>query len=228
MQKSDCFRQSAILSIAALALLIVISLVGARSLPVTSQEQFEIIYPLVDYIRNLDAAEPVIRILLFMDSLFILAYIGAVSFAILGFAKRNLPVAWFSGLGILAVMGFDIWENILIVVSLDLVKAEEIINTQIMAQQALVSSFKWQISAITLFALSFLLPGKRLAEFLLVWGTRLGLAVAAPLFVFNPLEMRAVGSLLILVSMAGGFALLAIVAWQNRTETTIEENTACE
>jgi len=194
------------------------SLIGMMAFPITNQEQFEFVYALESYTRNLGAAEPVIRTILFIDSIFILTYVGAICFAIIGFSNRSLPVAWFCGLGILAVMGLDSWENILIVISLDLVKSGEVINTQIMAQQTLISSFKWQFSAATLFALSFLLPGKRLAEFLLVWGTRLGLAIAAPLFVFNPFEMRAIGSLLILASMSGGFVLLAIVVWQNRNE----------
>ncbi|MCF6303521.1 MAG: hypothetical protein L3J13_10070 [Devosiaceae bacterium] len=231
MQNSDYFKQSAVLSVVALVLLVANSLVGLTAFPVTSQEQFEIIYALESYTRNLAAAEPTIRLILFLDSIFILAYVGAISFAAIGFANRNKPVAWFCGLGILAVMGLDSWENILIVSSLDLVKAGEVINAQIMAQQMLISSFKWQFSAVTLFALSFLLPGKRLAEFLLVWGTRVGLAIAAPLFVFNPFELRPVGSLLILMSMSGGFILLAIVMWQNRNQPTNpanEENTASE
>ncbi|VAW19968.1 hypothetical protein MNBD_ALPHA11-40 [hydrothermal vent metagenome] len=228
MQNSEYFKQSAVLSVVALALLVAGVVVGSMAFPVTSQEQFEIIYALESYTRNLGAAEPAIRLILFLDSIFILAYIGAISFAIIGFASRNLPVAWFAGLGILAVMGLDIWENILIVISLDLVKFGETVSAQTMAQQALISSFKWQISAITLFALSFLLPGKRLAEFLLVWGTRLGLAIAAPLFVFNPFELRPIGSLLILASMSGGFILLAIVMWQNRNQPANEEKTAGE
>jgi len=208
-------KQSMVLSLVAVALLIAMSLVGVFASTVTSQEQFEFIYGLEDYVANLGAAEPAIRTILFLDSVFILSYVAAVSFAILGFASRNLPVAWFCGLGILAVMGLDYWENILIVQSLDLVAAGEIVTADHMAQQAIISSFKWHISATTLFALSFLLPGKRLTEFLLVWGTRLGLAIAAPLFVINPFEMRGIGSILILLSMSGGFVLLSIVAWQN-------------
>jgi len=224
MQNSDYFKQSAVLSVVALVLLLAGVVVGSMAFPVTNQEQFEIIYALESYTRNLGAAEPAIRLILFLDAVFILAYVGAISFAVIGFANRNLPVAWFAGLAILAVMVLDNWENILIVSSLDLVKSGEVINAQIMAQQALISSFKWQLSAAALFALSFLLPGKRLAEFLLVWGTRLGLAIAAPLFVFNPFELRPIGSLLILASMSGGFILLAIVTWQNRNHSANPTN----
>jgi len=216
MQNSDYFKQSTVLSVVALLLLVAGAIVGETAFPVTGQEQFEIIYALESYARNLAGAEPAIRVVLLLDSIFILSYIGAISFAIIGFSSRNLPVAWFCGLGILVVMGLDYWENISIMISLDLVKYGEAINVQTMAQQALISSLKWHASATVLFAFSFLLPGKRLAEFLLVWGTRLGLAIAVPLFVINPFDLRAIGGLLILVSMASGFVLLAIVTWQNR------------
>jgi len=218
MQKSDYFKQSAVLSVVALILLIANSVTGMTASPAANQEQFEFLYALESYTSNLVAAEPTIRLILFLDAVFILTYVGAICFAAIGFSSRNPPVAWFCGLGIIAVMGLDYWENILILTSLDLVQAGETINAQIISQQVLISSFKWQFSAVTLFALSFLLPGKRLVEMLLVWGTRLGLAIAVPLFVFNPFDLRVPGALLILASMAGGFLLLAIVTWQNANE----------
>ncbi len=207
---------SAILSIVSLSLLLAASAAGAMAFPVTTQEQFEFIYDLQAYTRNLGAATPAIRFVLFFDSLFILAYIGAICFAIIGFSGRNLPVAWFCGLGMVLLMGLDYLENILIVISLDLAEAGETVSAQVMARQVLISSMKWHAAATVLFALSFLLPGRGLAGFLLVWGTRLGMAIAVPLFVINPLDMRALGSALILLSMAAGFVLLAVVAWQNR------------
>ncbi|HHB83522.1 MAG TPA: hypothetical protein ENK61_08655 [Devosia sp.] len=223
MQKSAYLKQSAVLSVIAFILLMIAFSVGQFASPGAGQEQFEYIYALEKYVSNLVGAEPALRTVLFFDALFALCYTAAICFAILGFASRNMPVAWFCGLGILSVMGLDYWENITMVQSLDLAAIEGGMTQERVVYLATVSAVKWHTSAAVLFAISFLLPRKTLAELLLVWGTRLGLAIAVPLFVVNAFDMREMASWMILMSMGSGFVLLALVAWQNARETEAAE-----
>ena len=199
----------------ALIILIVAAILEAGGLANAGQQQFETIHNLQDYTEALAAADPNLRTVLFLDSLFILCYVAAISFATIGFSGRNPPVAWFCGLGIIAVGLLDFWENTTMVNSVDLVANGLPITIERMLHQVGVSSAKWHGSAIVLFAISFLLPNTRLVEKLLVWGTRVGLAIAVPLFVLNPFDMRDLGGLMLLVAMTGGLALLMIVAAQN-------------
>ncbi len=219
MQKSTYLKQSSILAIIAVLALMVSFLNGLLASPPVGQEQFEYIYSLEKYVANLVASEPVLRTVLFFDALFMLSYTAAICFAILGFASRNVPVAWFCGLGILAVMGLDYWENIIMVQSLDLAGIEGGMTLDRVVYLSTVSAVKWHASATVLFAISFLLPSKTLIELLLVWGTRLGMALAVPLFVLNAFDLRELSSWMILGSMGSGFVLLAIVAWQNAKES---------
>ncbi len=218
MNNSAYLERASVLSLVALAVLAVSALSGILASPGTGQEVFEYIYPFEQYVQNLNDAEPALRTVLFFDSIFALVYTAAICFAVIGFRARSLPLAWFCGLGILGVMGLDYWENIIMVHSLDLADLGEM-SPDRMVFLAGVSAVKWHLSAAVLFAISFLLPDRRLSERLLVWGTRLGLMVAVPLFVVNGFGLRQAGMLLILISMAGGFILLSIVARQNSRET---------
>jgi len=207
--------QSKIWAAVALAILIVAAIMEMGGLPNSGQQQFEYIYDLQEYTEALAAADPNIRIVLFLDSLFILCYAAAITFAAIGFADRNLPVAWFCGLGIVAIGILDFWENTTMVHSMDMLANGIPITAERMLYQVQVSATKWQASAAVLFAISFLLPDARLVEKVLVWGTRVGLAVAVPLFVINSFDARGLGGLLLLVSMASGFALLTAVTHLN-------------
>ncbi len=203
--------RSSVLNLVALALLAAAMLAANLAPYPAGQEFFEVIRPAEVYSAALANADPALRTVLFFDALFALAYTGAICFAILGFARRNVPVAWFCGLGIVAVMVLDYRENTIMVQSLDIVAAGGELPLARIAAQASVSAIKWQGAAAVLFALSFLLPADTLIEKLLVWGTRLGLALAVPLFVLNAFGLRETGTLFILLSMAGGFVLLAVV-----------------
>ncbi|MHA1129045.1 MAG: hypothetical protein ACTSRN_08875, partial [Alphaproteobacteria bacterium] len=87
----------------------------------------------------------------------------------------------------------DYWENVTMIHSMDLLASGEQVTVERMMLQVQVSTAKWHASATVLFAISFLLPSERLVEKLLVWGTRIGLAIAVPLFITNMFDMRVVG-----------------------------------
>lgn len=211
MDNKQYLKQSSQLSIVALLLLVAAGLVATTGPFPANQEIFEVIGPSEAYSAALTNAGPALRTVLFIDALFALAYTSAISFAILGFAQRNPAVAWFSGLGIIAVLFFDYWENSIMVQSLDILSVGGEVSLDRIAHQASVSASKWYGAAAVLFAVSFLLPYDSWVEKILVWGTRLGLTFAVPLFVLNAFAMRDMGTLLILISMAGGFVLLAVV-----------------
>ena len=219
MSEKQYLRQSAILSVSALILLLAIGLISNLAEYNASQELFETIISQTDYKNTITDAAPTLRVVLFLDSLFILLYTSAICFAALAFKPQNTPVAWFVIIGIIAVMLFDYWENFTMAQSIDLLQIDEEISIGRITHQAIISAFKWQLSAIVLFSVSFVLPCEYLIEKLLVWGTRMGLAIGSPLFIINPLNLRELGIIIIASSMIGGFVLLAIVTWKRSLKT---------
>jgi hypothetical protein len=197
-------------TLAALALLVAAVILALTANPPAGQEQFEVVGSAGDYAARLAAAGPGLRRVLFIDGLFPIVYTLAIGFTILAFADNCRPAAWVGGIGILAVMLLDGVENAVMVQSLDLIGAGGALTPERIGLQALVSAMKWQISAAALFATGFVLPSDTALEKLLVWGVRLGLPVAVPLFLTNAFGLREVGGLLLLVSMLGGFILLAL------------------
>jgi len=210
-------KQSAILSTLALLLLIAGGWVSNTGEYPAGQELFEVLSNQSDYSTALINATPALRTVLFIDAIFALTYTSAICFAVLGFAHRNKPVAWFAGLSIIAVMTLDYLENTIMGQSMDLLEIGQQLPLENILFQSTVSAIKWQASAASLFAISFLLPNDTLVEKLLVWGTRIGLAVSVPLFLIGPFGMRDTGILFIGVSMASGFILLAMVTWRRAT-----------
>ncbi|MCP4185961.1 MAG: hypothetical protein GY761_22095 [Hyphomicrobiales bacterium] len=206
---------SAIASTLALVLLIIIGLIANLGEYKAGQELFETIIDPEEYSKSLANSTPALRIVLFLDALFILCFVTAIGFAILGFAKRNPPIAWFCGIAIIIVMFLDYWENFILSQSMDLLALGNTISLDRILYQASISSAKWQLAAITLVAISFLLPNDNLVEKLLVWGTRLGLAIGVPIFILDVLELRESGVILIALTMISGFLLLAIVTWKH-------------
>lgn len=211
MARRDLIRISFVATLCALALLVVAVVAGMASDPPAAQEQFETVSDLARYAALLAATGPGLRAVLFVDTLFLLAYTVAIAFADIAFCDNNRAAAWFAGLGIVAVMLLDAVENATMVQSLDLVETGGTITAERIANQALVSAIKWQAAAATLLAISFVLPNATMIEKLLVWGLRIGLPVAVPLFLTDAFGLRETGGLLLLVSMASGFVLLAIV-----------------
>lgn len=211
MSRRDLLTISFTANLCALALIVVASALALLHDPMAGQEQFETVAQPAEYAARMVAAADGLRQVLFVDALFMIAYTVAVGFAVLAFAGNNRAAAWFGGIGIVLVLGLDILENAVMTVSTDIVAAGGQLAMERIAGQATVSALKWQTAAAVLFAISFVLPSRSALEKLLVWGVRIGLPVAAPLFITGAFSLRGAGGLLLLVSMAGGFILLAAV-----------------
>jgi hypothetical protein len=211
MQQRNLLGISLVATLCALALLLAIVAVALTASPQAGQEQFEVVWDAAGYSQRLAAVAGGLRIVLFLDGLFLLAYATAIGFAVLAFAHNNRAAAWFGGLGILAVMLLDAFENATMGQSADLIASGGSLTAERIAHQAAISAMKWQTTAAALLATSFVLPRDTLLEKTLVWGVRLGLPVAVPMFLYSPLGLRELGGLLLLISMLGGFVLLALV-----------------
>ncbi|MFZ1775489.1 MAG: hypothetical protein WAT78_16250 [Rhizobiaceae bacterium] len=198
-------------TLCALALMVIAVITAMSSNPHAGQEQFETIRAASLYSAELAAAGPGLRRILFIDGLFMLAYTVAIGFTVMAFADRNRPAAWFAGIGIVAVLLLDALENATMAQSVDLLDAGGALTLDRIAWQASVSGMKWQSAAAALLAVSFVLPTDSILERILVWGVRLGLPVAVPLFIMGAFGLREIGGQLLLLSMSGGFILLALV-----------------
>ena len=197
-------------TVTALLLMVAMLVTTLLSGVAVGQELFETIFAVDDYTAALLTAEAPLRVILFIDGLFMLAYTVAIGAAMLGFRQRNPAAALAGGLGIIAVMLLDALENATMAQSLDLIAAGGTLTLERIAFQASVSAMKWQAAAATLVAASFVFPTETTLEKALVWAARLGLPVAVPIFVMNPLGVREAGALLMLLSMVAGFVLLAL------------------
>lgn len=215
MSHQQNLKQSAILSLVAFILLIATGFAANTGPTNAGQELFEVLIDQAEYSAALELASPALRMVLFIDSIFALAYTSAICCALIGFYRNNPPFAWFATLAIIAVMLLDYWENITMGQSIDIVQSGADISMERILYQASISAIKWHLAAACLFAVSFVLPNTSLLEKLLVWGTRLGLTIAVPLFVLDAFDLRELGALMIGLSMAGGFLLLAVVTWRH-------------
>ncbi|WP_075996759.1 hypothetical protein [Salaquimonas pukyongi] len=195
--------------LAAIGLLLAATIVSLTS--GASQEPFETIADAAAYASGLAKAETGLRTILFIDSLFIIAYVTAIGFAVAAFASRCRPAAWLGGLAILAVAILDMLENAIMAQSLDMAVLGASITLERIAWQASLSAMKWQMAALALFSVSFILPDESLLERLLVWGLRLGLPLAVPLFVMDAFGLRQIAPAGLGLTMLGGFILLAVV-----------------
>jgi hypothetical protein len=209
--QTKLLRWSFWLTIAALMALVLTIIVAVIAGKTARQEDFEFLQNLAGYVEHLRDVSAPLRIVLFLDSIFLLCYTGAIGFVVVAFAENNRPVAMFAGLALTALMVLDIWENLIMVQSIDLVALAGNIDYDRLIYQTTISSIKWHAAAVTLFAVSFILPDETRVENLLVWGTRLGLAIGVPLFVFAPFQARTAGLITIEFSMLGGFILLALI-----------------
>src|SRR5215469_10239889 len=154
-----------------------------------------------------------IRMVLAADDVFIIAYMGAIGFAALGFRAVNPAAALTAGLGVFALGGLDFWENMTMGTSLDLAMDGQTIDAARITYQAAISAAKWNAAAVTLVALTFTIPKERFFEILLVWATRLVFPAATALFVTGALGLRQAGLYAIYAGMLSGFVLLAIVTY---------------
>lgn len=217
MTSNQYLKTSSILALVAFILLMAALTVANTGIHPASQEIFEVIASSQSYTAALKLAEPNLRIVLFIDAIFALFYTSAICFAAIGFHQRNPPIAYAAIIGIIIIMFLDYAENIMMGQSMDLLAIGADITTDRIVSQVSISSIKWHGAAAVLFTISFLLPSDNIVEKLLVWGTRIGLAIAVPLFVTNAFDLRETGGLFILLSMASGFVLLSLVTW-NRSK----------
>jgi hypothetical protein len=160
-----------------------------------SQELFEIWREVTDYRVRLKEAGDGLRIMLFLDLLFLIGYGGAIGLSAAAHAGRNPVMAWVAGLGIALVVWLDIAENLVMLLSLELAEAGEALAPGRIAWQVGLSGAKWFSAAIAVVALTLLLPRDTGLERLLVWSARVLMPLGAGLFVTDAFGLREIGNL---------------------------------
>ncbi len=213
MARREHLRTAAAMSVLALMLLAAAAAVAVLSGGSASQERFEVFMDPAQYTSALIGAGRYLPIVLAIDDLFIVAYLGAIGFAALGFRDQNPAAALAAGLGVFALAGLDFWENTAMGTSLGMATAGLTVDAGRIAYQAAISAGKWHAAAIALVALSFAIPKERFFETLLVWATRLVFPAATALFVTGALGLREASRFAIYGGMLSGFVLLAIVTY---------------
>jgi hypothetical protein len=213
MERREHLRLAAGMSIIGLLLLLLTAVLAALSGGTASQERFEVYADPAQYTAALKDAGGYLRMVLAADDLFILAYMGAIGFAALGFRAGNRAAALTAGFGVIVLGGLDFWENMTMGTSLDIAMQGQTLDAARISYQAAISAAKWHAAAIVLVALTFAIPKERFFEILLVWATRLVFPAATALFVTGALGLREAGLYAIYAGMLSGFVLLTIVAF---------------
>jgi hypothetical protein len=213
VDRREHLRLAAGLSIVGLMLLVLAAALTALSGGAASQERFEVFWDPAQYTAALREAGRYLRMVLAADDVFIVAYMGAIGFAALGFRAESPAAALTAGLGVLMLGGLDFWENMTMGMSIDIAMEGQTIDAARITYQAAISAAKWNAAAVTLVALTFAIPKERFFETLLVWATRLVFPAATALFVTGALALRQAGLYAIYAGMLSGFALLAIVTY---------------
>lgn len=212
MTQAASLRSAAAFSVLAL----VLALSGAAVIMLSSgagaQDPLETFSDPALFSSILEAADPALRYALFLDGLFAISYAGAVCFAAIGFRDHCRPAAWASGLCILATMVLDVAENLLMLGSLGLASAGLEISGERIALHGFISGMKLHLATVSLVAFSFVLPKRRIVTFLMRWGSRTIMPIAAILFITGAFGVRAEASLGVFAAMVGGFVLLPVVA----------------
>lgn len=214
MTRAQALYSAGVFSVLALTLMILGSALIFASSGTAAQDPLETFSDAVTFSAYLQAADPALRTALFLDGLFALAYAGAVAFAVIGFHDRCPSAAWASGLGILITMVLDVSENLLMMGSLGLVNAGQEITTERITLHVFVSGLKLHLAAFSLIAFTFMLPERGLVTWLMRWGGRTLMPIAAVLFVTDAFGLSENASLGVFVAMTGGFALQAILMFR--------------
>lgn len=215
MNNAQSFRAAGVFSLLAFTLMLLGLAVILWSSGRAAQDPLETFSEPATFTALLQAAEPALRTALFLDGLFALSYAGAVIFAVIGFRDRCPPAAWASGLGILVTMVLDISENLLMMGSLGLAGAGQEITGERITLHVFISGMKLHLAAFSLIAFTFTLPERGLVTWLMRWGGRTIMPVAAILFVTDAFGMSADASLGVFFAMIGGFALQAILMFRS-------------
>lgn len=214
MTKALSLRTAGVFSVLALTLMLLGSAVILASSGTAAQDPLETFSDPATFTAFLQAADPALRTALFLDGLFALSYAGAVGFAVIGFRDRCPPAAWASACGILVTMVLDVSENLLMMGSLGLAGAGQEITGERIALHVFVSGMKLHLAAFSLVAFTFTLPERGLVTWLMRWGGRTIMPIAAILFVTDAFGMSANASLGVFIAMTGGFALQAILMFR--------------
>jgi hypothetical protein len=218
MTKAPLLRTAGVFSVLSLTLMLLGTVVILASSGTAAQDPLETFSDPEIFTAFLQAADPTLRTALFLDGLFALSYAGAVVFAVIGFHDRCPPAAWASGLGIIVTMVLDVSENLLMMGSLGLAGAGQEITGERITLHVFVSGMKLHLAAFSLIAFTFTLPERGLVTWLMRWGGRTIMPIAAILFVTDAFGMSANASLGVFVAMTGGFALQAILMFREAQE----------
>lgn len=178
-----------------------------------TQEGFELFADPADYTTRLVAAGGTLRTVLMLDLFFMIGYGAAIGLTVHAYANANRAMGWVAGLGIAAVVGLDLLENVIMLLSLDMAQSGAEIPAERIVSQVTVSSIKWFMAALSLVAFTFVLPSETLLEKFLIWSTRILMPLGTGLFVSGAFDARELGGLAILMGMSGGLALLALTTW---------------
>ncbi|PHQ94709.1 MAG: hypothetical protein COB40_11705 [Marinosulfonomonas sp.] len=178
-----------------------------------SQEIFEIFADPADYSARMAAAGDSLRIILLLDMFFIIGFFTSIGMTALTHADINRAAAWIAGLGIILVAGLDLFENIHLFLSIDMVDAGQQVPAERILAQAQISAMKWLVAALVLVVFSFTLPSETALERFLIWSTRILMPLGTGLFVTGAFDARLLGGMTILIAMSGGLTLLALTSW---------------
>ncbi len=174
------------------------------------QEGFELFAEPGEYSDRMRDAGPMLRLVLLGDLFFIIGFGSAIGMTAWAYCDINRAAAWVAGLGILLVMGFDLVEDITLILSIDMVETGADLPAERILAQAQISAAKWLLSAVVVVTLTFVLPQQTLLERLLVWATRVLMPLGTGLFVTGAFDIRPLGALIILSAMFSGLVLLAL------------------
>ena len=214
MTKSLLLRTAGFFSVLSLTLMLLGTAVIIASSGTAAQDPLETFSDPATFTAFLQAADPALRTALLLDGLFAICYAGAVCFAVIGFRDRCLPAAWASGLAILVTMVLDVSENLLMMGSLGLASVAQEITSERITLHVFVSGMKLHLAAFSLIAFTFTLPERGLVSWMIRWGGRTIMPIAAILFVTDAFGMSADAALGVFVAMTGGFALQAILMFR--------------
>jgi hypothetical protein len=122
MERREHLRLAAGLSILGLSLLALAAVLTVLSGGAASQERFDIYWDPAQYTAALREAGSYLRMVLAADNVFIVAYMGAIGFAALGFRAGNPPAALTAGLGVLVLGKLDFWVVTLVALTFTIPK----------------------------------------------------------------------------------------------------------
>jgi hypothetical protein len=198
------------LSVSAAGILTVMLLVALKA--GVTQQKFETLHAMAEYTSAFIAARETMFTTLSFDNLFVLAYVGAITFGMAGL--RTAENAWIAGAaatGMVATGLLDYAENLHFLTMYAGLDAGISPTSGEVAQRMWGSMMKWHIAYASLFAAGFVIPVRGPVSFLLVWSLRIVLPVVGVLVYTGPAELQPMLGLARYVLMLSGFAMFALV-----------------